>query len=179
MSVLSLIHKPLSDDDLRRILGSSLKIVKYSYLDTLEDLNQLLPQPLDCCIVLYEQVPNVGHWTALSKYNGLFEHFDSYGGKPDAPLRWVNLKMRYRLNQATPHLSELLERQPYIYNTVKFQSDEHKVNTCGSHVAHRLYQLIINHMTLEDYQDYMKELKRETGRSYDYIVAEWVRSELL
>ena len=62
---------------------------------------------------------------------------------------------------------------------MKFQSDEHKVNTCGSHVAHRLYQLIINHMTLEDYQDYMKELKRETGRSYAYIVAEWVRSELL
>jgi hypothetical protein len=178
MSVLSLIHKPLSDDDLRRILGARLKIVKYSYLDTLDDLNQLLPQPLDCCIVLYEQVPNVGHWTALCKYSGLFEHFDSYGGKPDAPLRWVNLKMRYRLNQATPHLSELLERQPSIYNTVKFQSDEHSVNTCGSHVAHRLFRLRNQNMNLQQYQDYMKELKKETQTSYDYLVAACVKSEL-
>jgi hypothetical protein len=84
----------------------------------------------------------VGHWTGLLKYDGIFEHFDSYGGKPDAPLNWTNLRMRFRLNAATPHLSELLRHQHYIHNTVRFQSDEHKVNTCGSHVAHRIYRLI-------------------------------------
>ena len=122
-------------------------------------------------------MPNVGHWAALSKYNGLIEHFDSYGEKPDAPLKWVNLKMRYKLNQATPHLSELLEKQPSIYNAVKFQSEEHKVNTCGSHVAHRLYRLHKDRMSLEAYQDFMLDLKKDTGRSYDYIVADWVKRE--
>ena len=86
MSVLRLIHHPLSDDDLRKLLGPKLKIVKYSQLDSLTDLNQLLTQPVDACILLYEQAPNVGHWTGLLKYDGIFEHFDSYGGKPDAPL---------------------------------------------------------------------------------------------
>ena len=33
-SVLSLIHKPLSDADLRNLLGSDLKILKYSELAT-------------------------------------------------------------------------------------------------------------------------------------------------
>ena len=32
MSVLRLIHHPLSDDDLRELLGPKLKIVKYSHL---------------------------------------------------------------------------------------------------------------------------------------------------
>jgi len=77
MSVLRLIHHPLSDDDLRKLLGPKLKIVKYSQLDSLTDLNQLLPNPVDACILLYEQAPNVGHWTALLKYDEIFEHFDS------------------------------------------------------------------------------------------------------
>ena len=178
MSLLRLIHHPLSDDDLRKLLGPKLKIVKYSQLDSLTDLNQLLPNPVDACILLYEQAPNVGHWTALLKYDEIFEHFDSYGGKPDAPLKWTNLRMRFRLNAATPHLSELLRHQHYIYNTVRFQSDEHKVNTCGSHVAHRIYRLIYDRMTLKDYQDYMRELKKDSQRSYDFIVTEWARNEL-
>ena len=41
MSVLKLIHKPLSDDDLRHILGEDIKIIKYSQLADYNDLNDM------------------------------------------------------------------------------------------------------------------------------------------
>ncbi|MFM7984704.1 MAG: hypothetical protein ACKPKO_35815, partial [Candidatus Fonsibacter sp.] len=62
-------------------------------------------------IVLYEDRPDRGHWTALSKYAVIYEHFDSYGNKPDKSLEWVNMKMRRRLMQATPYLTNLLKTQ--------------------------------------------------------------------
>ena len=53
--LLKLVHKPLSDEDLRRVLGDDLKIVKYSDLDNYNDLDELLPNPVDYCIILYEE----------------------------------------------------------------------------------------------------------------------------
>ena len=52
------------------------------------------------------------------------------------------------------------------------------MNTCGSHVAHRLYRLRNQNMDLRSYQDFMKGMKKESQQSYDYIVSAWVRSEL-
>ena len=178
MSALRLIHRPLSDEDLRRILGSGVKIIKYGQLSDYDGLDALLPKPVDFCIILYEEKLDSGHWTALSKYDGRYEHFDSYGVPPDSELHWVNLKMRQRLNEMTPYLSNLLKKEAYIYNTVKYQSKDHDVNTCGSHVAHRLQCLQSKGMQLAKYHEYMDELKRESHSSYDYIVAEFVRGEL-
>ena len=46
MSIVKLIHKALSDKDIRKILGHDTKIVKYSGLSQFTDLNELLPNPL-------------------------------------------------------------------------------------------------------------------------------------
>ena len=184
-SVLKLIHKPLSDADLRRILGNDIKIVVYSQLANFRDLDELLPKPLDCCIILYEEMPRSGHWVGLSKYNGLYEHFDSYGVKVDRELEWLNMRTRQSLRQVEPNLTNLLKREldldgeRYIWNKVRYQSKDESVNTCGSHVSHRLYRLLNDHMTLDQYHEFMRETKERTGASYDNIVAEWVRSELL
>ena len=178
MSVLKLIHRALSDGDLHAILGSDLKIIKYSQLSEYSNLSELLPKPLDYCIILYEEMSNIGHWTALSRSDGRYEHFDSYGVAPDAELHWINLKVRAKLNEVTPSLSNLLKEESYIYNTVQYQSKDHSVNTCGSHVAHRLYCLKNKGMNLPRYHDYMDQLKKDTQSSYDYIVAEFVSGEL-
>ena len=178
MSVLRLIHRPLSDDDLRHILGNDIKIIKYAQLSEYDELETLLPNAVDCCIILYEEKLDSGHWTALSKYNGRYEHFDSYGVAPDTELHWVNLRARAKLNEMTPYLSDLLKKESYIYNTVPYQSKDHDVNTCGSHVAHRLYCLQSKGIQLAGYHAYMEELKKQTHASYDYIVAEFVREEL-
>ena len=45
MSLIKLIHKALSDSDIRKILGHETKIIKYSELAQFTDLNELLPNP--------------------------------------------------------------------------------------------------------------------------------------
>ena len=51
MSILKLVHRALSDSDLRRILGAGTKIIKYSELSRFQSLDQLLPNAIDYCII--------------------------------------------------------------------------------------------------------------------------------
>ena len=52
--IINLIHKPLSDEDIHKILGYKCKIIKYSELSNYRDLDDLLPNLLDYFIILYE-----------------------------------------------------------------------------------------------------------------------------
>ena len=117
MSLLKLIHKALSDSDIRKILGHSTKIIKYSE-------HELLPNPTDYCIILYEDSIDHGHWVGLSRYDGKYEHFNSYGLKPDKELAWVNFKVRRSSGETQPFLSELLKHKEYVYNDVRYQASE-------------------------------------------------------
>ena len=144
MNVVKLIHKALSDSDIRRILGRDTKIIRYSELANFESLEQLLPDAVDYCIILYEDGPNHGHWVGLSKYGNTFEHFDSYGIKPDKELAWINFKTRRYLKES------------------------------ASHVVHRLYRLKNQRMDLKSYQKFMLKIKDEYNIGYDLIVAEFI-----
>jgi len=174
MTIAKMIHRALSDSDLRRILGRDMKIIKYSELSKFNELNELLPNEKDCCVILYEDALNHGHWIALSKYKGIFEFFDSYGISPDGELHWLNMKKRQTLNEATPYLSNLLDSQKYIYNHVRYQQSDLGVNTCGSHVAFRIFQLMNDNTDLQNYEAFMKSKRKLTGMTYDEIVANFV-----
>ena len=180
IDIVRLINKALSDEDIQKILGGDAKIIKYAELGELHDIDQLLPNEKDYCIILYEDRPNRGHWTALLKYNGLYEHFDSYGVKPDSELKWIGAKRNRQLNQDEPYLTQLLkqEEEKYIYNNVGYQNKDSRVNTCGSHVVHRLYRLKNDNMSLSDYYHFMKSLKDQTNTGYDVIVTEFVNKWL-
>ena len=178
-SILKIINKALSDEDLRKILGSDLKILKYSDIDNYNDLDELLPNPVDYCIILYEEKLNSGHWVCLCKYNRIIEYFDPYGFRPDRPLKWIDMRKRRMLDQDSPDLSHLLSREQYIYNDTKYQKPDDFINTCGSHFCHRIFRLKNDETTLEDYHQYMKSIKSEFHIGYDLIVAEFVRKFLL
>ena len=64
-----LIKRPLSDTELKNILGKDLKIVMYPDLAKYSTIEQLLPNPFDYCIILIVESENKfnisGHWTAL------------------------------------------------------------------------------------------------------------------
>ena len=47
MDIVKLVHKALSDADIRTILGENTKIIKYSELSKYRDLDDLLPNLLD------------------------------------------------------------------------------------------------------------------------------------
>ena len=122
MEVLKLVHKTLSGEDISRILGREVKILKYADLDELQDSGELVPNAADYCVIIHEDRPDRGHWAGLLKYNGLFEHFGSYGNKVDAPLHWINMKPRRALDVAEPTLTRLLNKEAhYIYNNVAYK----------------------------------------------------------
>ena len=75
---------------------------------------------------------------------------------------------------ATPYLTNLLRGKEYIYNNVKYQDREGYVNTCGSHVVHRLYRRKNDDMDLHAYDEFMKSIKDKFAINYDIIVAEFV-----
>ena len=175
MSIIKLIHKALSDSDIRRILGQDTKIIKYSELASFEDLDQLLPSPMDYCIILYEDNIDHGHWVGLSRHGGTYEHFDSYGLKPDKELAWINMQKRASLHENQPYLSDLLKHQEYVYNSVRYQQSDVGVNTCGSHVVHRLYRFKKQNMDLDQYHNFMQGLKDDFNTSYDIIVSEFIK----
>ena len=55
-----------------------------------------------------------------------------------------------------------------------YQSEDNYVNTRGSHVAHRIYRLVNNNMTLEQYHKFMSDLSKESKFNYDLIVSAFV-----
>jgi len=119
-----LIKKPLSDTDIKRILGRATKLITYPDLAKYTDINQLLPAPNDFAVILIveDETQDVisGHWTALLKYDNVFEFFDPYGNPPDYDLK-ITAEPKTHLQQSplrenaergeflrTPHLPPLL-----------------------------------------------------------------------
>ena len=70
---------PLSDSDIKNILGDNTKILEYKDLLNYTDINKILTKDKDYIILLYELKASSGHWTAILKYDNLLEHFDPYG----------------------------------------------------------------------------------------------------
>ena len=83
-------EQPLSDSDIRRILGNDCKILEYKDLLQYNNINEILKEEKDYFILLYELQPQSGHWTCVLKYDGILEFFDAYGIAPDKELAWIS-----------------------------------------------------------------------------------------
>lgn len=177
--ISKIIHKALSDADLKRILGADTKILKYSELAKYDNIDQLLPKPNDFVVILLEESPNSGHWTALLKANSVYEYFDSYGNPVDYDLtHWLTPDQRAKLGESKNYLSYLLQGRKHIYNKVKYQVMKSGVNTCGSHVSYRCYKFKHDGFDLKTYQKHMRNTMQIYGLSADQVVAEFVFDRL-
>jgi len=112
------------------------------------------------------------------RYAHTVEYFDPYGNKWDAPLTWNSRGKNQELGQSMKYLSGLLERTALkrIYSPYHFEKMSNKVNTCGSHCAHRIYRLRHDNMDLHDYYGYMEDAEEKLKASPDEVVAEFVDS---
>ena len=60
-NVLRMIRTPLSDSDLRKIIGQDLKIILYRELSSILNLREMLTTERDCMVALYEEKELSGH----------------------------------------------------------------------------------------------------------------------
>ena len=174
-----IVKKPLSDEELKVILGKDLKIIMYPDLAKYSSIELLLPNPNDYCIILIvesETKLNIsGHWVALLKYDGMNEYFDPYGNAVDVDLMtWMDAKTRLSLNESKPYLTYLLKGRKYIYNKVKYEVLRKGINTCGSHSSYRIYQFKNYGLKLPEYHQHMLNLSKQYGVGFDKIVARFV-----
>ena len=173
-----IMRKPLSDTDLRNILGDC-KIITYPELSKYNNINELLPNPYDFVIILLLESPASGHWTCLLRYNNGYEFFDSYGNPPDYDLsHWLTPQERLKLGESQKYLSYLLQGNPYVYNKIKYQVMRRGVNTCGDHVAYRCFLFKKKQFNLKDYQKHVENSTRIYGLTPDQLVAKFVGDNL-
>lgn len=178
-----LISSPLGDDDIKKFLPNA-NIIKYSELKNYNSITDLLPNNKSYAIILYENQPNSGHWTAIMRYKidgeDVIEFFDSLAdnGEPDSELKWINKKQNKLLGQGKKILTEMLNNcnMPVIFNKLKFQSegnekDGNNINTCGKHCVFRIVNLLDKDMNLIDYIKFMEGVKKDSENTYDEIVS--------
>jgi len=177
--VKEISETPMGDDNIRKYLPNA-KILKYSELADIQDITQLLPQPKSYFFLLYEHAPNNGHWCSVNRYinNGkdTIAFFCSYGSKIDGPLYWNSQGRNQELGQERPYLSQLLRKAQQAgknieYNKVQYQSKKSPVATCGAFAVLWIKANLRENMSLQDFHDWIAEIKSETGLSYDAIAS--------
>jgi len=174
--VKAISETPMGDDNIRKYFPNA-KILKYSELADIQDIKQLLPQNKSFFFLLYEQAINTGHWVVVNRYmdNGrdTICFFCSYGSKVDGPLYWNSQGKNRELGQDRPYLTELLQKsgKHLQYNKVQYQSKTSPVATCGAFATLWIKANLRDNMSLQDFHEWIAEIKKETGLSYDAIAS--------
>lgn len=146
----------LSDQDIMR-LNPRTKLLLYEDVKRYPSIDHLL-HPFDSVIILYEwertRDASIGHYITVNRVNdGIVEHFDSYGIKPDKELDQLkdsSPAFRKMTGQDQKYLLNLYAkaRSPIAYNQYKLQSLDDGVATCGRYAVLRSRY---KHMPLDEF----------------------------
>ena len=148
---------PTSDEDLRNACPG-LDVWLY------KDLAKQSKLPKLPIAVLYETQPGFGHWVGVLATPEGVEHFDSYGLKPDAELKFVPKKYREAFMATAPYLAKLLanDGRQINYNEYKLQGED--ANTCGRWVVARCRN---RRMTTDQFAASMVDLAKRNEITLD------------
>lgn len=171
----------LSDTDIKRYLGNGFPIHKYSILDDIKTIDEILPNDNDCCILLIENQYNSGHFVGLGRRGNNIIQFDSYGSTIDGELKYIQQFMKRILGMQRHALSTLIRESNMKteYNKIKYQSTKKilgkESSICGR-AAILFCQLFKMGYTLGDIKR-MIDVKREqyeekynTKLPYDLVI---------
>lgn len=179
MSIQKIIKTPMTDADIEKYLGDNAHIIKYSELNNMNDIRDILPTDKSYMIILIESEINSGHWVCALRYKNTIEIFNSYGLKPSKRdfIRSSKYNKEF-LNQDENNLklNALLDKAlndnfNVIYNTSRFQRKRININTCGRHCILRIITMKYFDMDLERYIDFMQKAREMFNKDYDYIVS--------
>jgi hypothetical protein len=123
---------PLSDYDLRQLLGSNIKIRTNRQIGDATDIDELFDEEGRLILLYTPHDPKSGHWVCLMRHPDSIYYFDSYGDRPDE---------EEDLNGQSPTLTRLLQASglPVFYNTHQYQKLRDDIATCGRWCAIRLH----------------------------------------
>lgn len=174
------LSKMVSNEDFSKMLGNGVKIFKYSELEQYTDINQIIPEDHEYCIILIETKPQTGHWVCVQKLNDKsFIYFDSYGLAPDQEFNFIPIQMQQLLDEKIHIMSKLLNKLKtdggtWNYNAMKLQKMQNGISTCGKWCASVCY-FFQRGYNLKQFQDYFKNWKNKTNLNYDQLVCEFVK----
>lgn len=167
--------KPMGDDDIKSYFPKA-KIIVYNDLNDINHIDELLPMNKSYFFLLIESKKNSGHWVCIDKLKGVINFFDSYGGKPDSQLSWIPMEKREELGEDEKRLTQLFRESGYKvnYNPYRYQEMDGDIQTCGRHCCMRIRSMLDN-KDLDQYYNYMEQMKKSRGMNYDEIVAFFIR----
>lgn len=143
---------PLSDSDLKELLGGRVNVHLYGDLKHMNSIDELI-SPYDCAIILFQWSPDgIGHWVAVIKHGNLLEYYDPYGKYIDWWLRKIDKNFAVESGQDHSYLSKLMIDSDYdlSYNEFPFQSMKNKSATCG---RWSVIRCILKDMCLAEFKD--------------------------
>lgn len=131
---------PLSDSDIKAILGSDTSILTYPDLENVETIDQIFDRYGRCVMLFPTMSANEGHWCAMLKKGREIEFFDPYGEAPEDQKDGMSRSKQEQLDMDQPYLTDLFRKSGYriYYNTYPFQKGSPNIATCGRHCVVRL-----------------------------------------
>ena len=126
---------PLSDADIRKILGRDIKIITYPDLGKMSSIEEAFDAKGRCIMLYLTENDTTGHWVCMLNKGDRIEFFDPYGDPPEQALESVPEENREALGEDEPLLTRLFRAsgKAIYYNTYPFQKEKRDVNTCGRH----------------------------------------------
>jgi hypothetical protein len=143
-------------------------------------LSSCYPSPFDYCVILIVEDENKytieGHWTALLRYNGIYEYFDPYGNPIDYDLiHWMDKEDTSKAARKQTLFDLLIEKvnnTPIIKLNTRCYERGQYLWLALLHIASINLRNITR--TLEEYQRHMLEVSKQYGIGFDKIVASFV-----
>ena len=166
----------VSNYDIMKKLRSykkNIKIMLYAELNDIYNILDILPSVSCACFILLKTTQSSGHWTVLCRNNDNIYYMDSYGIAPDGEMKNISANMRYVLHENVKALTRILKSCSQIYNissnSIQFQAYSPDINTCGKYCT-VFAEYILKGMTLKEFCDQMKLLKKKEKVTYDELI---------
>lgn len=153
-------YKPLSEHDIVDYLNGKTRIIRYSEMNGVNNIEQLL-SPHGNCVILLETEPDFGHWICLKKVtrgpNKFISFFDSYGGFPDKQKHYVDEDFLQSSGQKFNKICQLLYDASFKGYIIEFSHRKlqnlrnAKMATCG----HWCSVFIKSGLTVDEFNEYI------------------------
>jgi len=157
---------PLSDGDIRKILGDNIRIITYPDLAKMRNIREAFDDKGRCIMLYLTESETSGHWVCMLNRKNQIEYFDPYGEPPEYALKTLSPEERIQYGEDQPYLTQLLKASGKLvyYNKFDFQKESNNINTCG---RHSVVRCMYAPYSLEKY----KKIIDSSGMSPDNFVS--------